>query len=559
MATNTVIYDNELFEYMIKAANYLDVVASTMGPGGKNVILPNGGYGASDITKDGYKVAKSLNPEDTKLAQLLKLLFEATSKSNSDAGDGTTTTTELVRKFISKLPRYLSYGVSGRKLAQGMSEAIEVVLRKLSEISVKVTDDEQLVQVATISANGEQEIGKLIAQAMREVGREGVITVEEGKGTEHFSMELHKGMVFDRGFISPYFANNSEKMVVTLDKPAILLTNKKISNTQSIIKILEEVASNQKPLLIIAEDVEGEALTSLVLNKLRGTLNVVAVKAPGFGDRRTEMLEDIRVLTGAEYVVNDESGISFADLNIDSLGSALKVTVSKESTIIVVDENSTTEESLRTKEAIVARADKIRAAIESATSDYDREKLKERLAKLVGGVCALKVGGITEVEVKERKDRVEDALHATRAAIEEGIVPGGGIAFLRLASELYNISSDDADVMAGIDVVRQVLSAPAIRILENAGENSQVIINQLLENDSFSYIFDSRNSKFVDAYSAGIVDPAKVLRIALQSAISIVSVLVTTSALIVDLPKKDDGDASAAGPGGMGGMGGMGF
>lgn len=556
---NVVIDRDELFEYMIKASDYLDVVTSTMGPGGKNVILPNGGYGASDITKDGYKVAKSLNPENAKVAQLLKLLFEATSKSNSDAGDGTTTTTELVRKFIAKLPRYLAYGVSGRKLAEGMAKATNVILEKLSKVSVKVTDDEQLVQVATISANGEHEIGKLIAQAMREVGREGVITVEEGKGTEHFSMELHKGMVFDRGFISPYFASNSDKMVITLDKPSILLTNKKISNLQVILKLLEEISSNQKPLLIIAEDVEGEALTSLVLNKMRGSLNVVAVKAPGFGDRRSEMLEDIRVLVGAEHVVSDESGISFSDIDISSLGQALKVTVSKESTIIVIDENDTTEEAMMRKEAIAARADKIREAIDSATSDYDREKLRERLAKLVGGVCALKVGGITEVEVKERKDRVEDALHATRAAIEEGIVPGGGVAFLRLASELDDIESDDADVKAGVDVVKQVLKSPAIRILKNAGENSHVIVNQLLENKSFSYIFDSRNSKFVDAYDSGIVDPAKVLRIALQSAISIVSVLVTTSALIVDLPKKDEGDASAHAGGGMGGMGGMGF
>ena len=524
-----------------------DTVGTTLGPRGRNVIIEKS-FGAPKITKDGVTVAKEIELED-KIENLgVQVLKEGANKTNDRAGDGTTTTIVLGEAIAREGVKSIAAGMNPMDLKRGIETATEKVLHEIKKASKNISSSAEIAQVATISANGDADIGAKIAKAFEKVGKDGVITVEEANKSDEFEVDIVEGMNFDRGYLSPYFVTNSEKMTCELENAHILVFEKKISNIQQMLPLLESIVQSSKPLLIIAEDVEGEALATLVVNKLRGGLKVAAVKAPGFGDRRKAMLEDIAILTGAQ-LISEDLGHKLENVKIDDLGSARKILISKDDTTVVSGAGN--------KNEVKTRCEQIKAQIAETTSDYDKEKLEERLAKLVGGVAVLKVGGITEVEVKEKKDRVEDAYHATKAAIAEGVVPGGGCTLLYASKVLDGMKGKNPDESAGIAIVRKALSAPARKILENAGLESTLIIEKLLEQNKVSMVYDAQNHKVVDAFKEGIIDPTKVVRNALQSAASVASLLVTTEATVVDSPSKKD-DSAGAMPN-MGGMSGMGM
>ena len=546
MAAKDVKFGRTAREKMLRGVDILaDAVKVTLGPKGRNVVIDKS-FGAPRITKDGVSVAKEIELEDKFENMGAQMLREVASKTNDTAGDGTTTATVLGQAIVQEGAKAVAAGMNPMDLKRGIDLAVTEVVAELLGKAKKINTSEEVAQVGTISANGEAEIGKMIADAMQKVGNEGVITVEEAK-TAETELEVVEGMQFDRGYLSPYFVTNPEKMVADLEDAYILLHEKKLSNLQALLPVLEAVGQTSKPLVIIAEDVEGEALATLVVNKLRGGLKIAAVKAPGFGDRRKAMLEDIAILTGGQ-VISEDLGIKLETVTLDMLGRAKKVSISKENTTIV--------DGAGQKAEIDARVSQIKQQIEETSSDYDREKLQERLAKLAGGVAVIRVGGATEVEVKEKKDRVDDALNATRAAVEEGIVAGGGTALLR-ASAKISAKGINADQEAGINIVRRALQAPARQITTNAGEEASVIVGKILENASETYGYNTANGEFGDLIKAGVVDPVKVVRTALQNAASVAGLLITTEAMIAELPKKDA--APAGMPGGMGGMGGMDF
>ena len=520
-------------------------VRVTLGPKGRNVILDKS-YGAPRVTKDGVTVAKEIELEDKFENMGAQMVREVASKSSDFAGDGTTTATVLAEAIVKEGIKAVAAGMNPMDLKRGIDLAVETVVADLQKNSKKVTSNEEIAQVGTISANGDSEIGKFLADAMKRVGNEGVITVEEAKSLET-ELDVVEGMEFDRGYISPYFITNADKMRVEMDDPYILIYEKKLSGLQELLPLLEAVVQTSKPLVIIAEDVEGEALATLVVNKLRGGLKVAAVKAPGFGDRRKAMLEDIAILTGAQ-AISEDLGIKLDKVTLNMLGRAKKVMIEKENTTIVNGAGK--------KSDIEARIAQIKVQIEETTSDYDKEKLQERLAKLAGGVAVIRVGGATEVEVKERKDRVDDAMHATRAAVEEGILPGGGVALLRASEGLKKVRTQNDDQKTGVEIVRKALSWPARQIAINAGEDGSVIVGKILEKDQYSYGFDAQNNEYVNLVAKGIIDPTKVVRAALQNAASIAGLLITTEAMVAERPKKE-GAAPAMPGGGMGGMGGM--
>nr|AAA22997.1 GroEL [Brucella abortus] len=546
MAAKDVKFGRTAREKMLRGVDILaDAVKVTLGPKGRNVVIEKS-FGAPRITKDGVSVAKEVELEDKFENMGAQMLREVASKTNDTAGDGTTTATVLGQAIVQEGAKAVAAGMNPMDLKRGIDLAVNEVVAELLKKAKKINTSEEVAQVGTISANAEAEIGKMIAEAMQKVGNEGVITVEEAK-TAETELEVVEGMQFDRGYLSPYFVTNPEKMVADLEDAYILLHEKKLSNLQALLPVLEAVVQTSKPLLIIAEDVEGEALATLVVNKLRGGLKIAAVKAPGFGDRRKAMLEDIAILTGGQ-VISEDLGIKLESVTLDMLGRAKKVSISKENTTIV--------DGAGQKAEIDARVGQIKQQIEETTSDYDREKLQERLAKLAGGVAVIRVGGATEVEVKEKKDRVDDALNATRAAVEEGIVAGGGTALLR-ASTKITAKGVNADQEAGINIVRRAIQAPARQITTNAGEEASVIVGKILENTSETFGYNTANGEYGDLISLGIVDPVKVVRTALQNAASVAGLLITTEAMIAELPKKDA--APAGMPGGMGGMGGMDF
>ncbi|AAL54290.1 60 kDa chaperonin groel [Brucella melitensis bv. 1 str. 16M] len=546
MAAKDVKFGRTAREKMLRGVDILaDAVKVTLGPKGRNVVIEKS-FGAPRITKDGVSVAKEVELEDKFENMGAQMLREVASKTNDTAGDGTTTATVLGQAIVQEGAKAVAAGMNPMDLKRGIDLAVNEVVAELLKKAKKINTSEEVAQVGTISANGEAEIGKMIAEAMQKVGNEGVITVEEAK-TAETELEVVEGMQFDRGYLSPYFVTNPEKMVADLEDAYILLHEKKLSNLQALLPVLEAVVQTSKPLLIIAEDVEGEALATLVVNKLRGGLKIAAVKAPGFGDCRKAMLEDIAILTGGQ-VISEDLGIKLESVTLDMLGRAKKVSISKENTTIV--------DGAGQKAEIDARVGQIKQQIEETTSDYDREKLQERLAKLAGGVAVIRVGGATEVEVKEKKDRVDDALNATRAAVEEGIVAGGGTALLR-ASTKITAKGVNADQEAGINIVRRAIQAPARQITTNAGEEASVIVGKILENTSETFGYNTANGEYGDLISLGIVDPVKVVRTALQNAASVAGLLITTEAMIAELPKKDA--APAGMPGGMGGMGGMDF
>ncbi len=544
MAAKDVKFSADAREKMLRGVDILaNAVKVTLGPKGRNVVIEKS-FGAPRITKDGVSVAKEIELEDKFENLGAQLVREVASKTNDKAGDGTTTATVLAQSIVKEGAKAVAAGMNPMDLKRGIDIAVAEAVKDLTQRSKKIKTSEEVAQVGTISANGEKEIGQMIASAMQKVGNEGVITVEEAK-TAETELEVVEGMQFDRGYLSPYFVTNAEKMVTELDDPHILLHEKKLGNLQAILPVLEAVVQSGKPLLIISEDVEGEALATLVVNKLRGGLKVAAVKAPGFGDRRKAMLEDIAVLTAGQ-VISEDLGIKLENVTLAQLGRAKKVTISKENTTIV-DGNGK-------KKEIEARVNQIKAQIEETTSDYDKEKLQERLAKLAGGVAVIRVGGATEVEVKERKDRVDDALNATRAAVEEGIVPGGGTALLRAKKAVEKLKSDNADVTAGIKIVLRSLEAPIRQIAENAGVEGSIVVAKVFEGKGDTFGFDAQTETFVDLVAAGIIDPTKVVRTALQDAASVSSLIVTTEALIADKPKKDGGMPAMPPGGGMGGM-----
>ncbi len=521
-----------------------DAVAATLGPKGRNVVIEKS-FGAPRITKDGVTVAKEIRISNKLQNMGAQMIREVADKTNSIAGDGTTTSTILARAIFKEGSKLVAAGHNPMDLKRGIDQAVEAVVAEIKKSSKKIANKEEIAQVGTISANGDKEVGNKLAEAMEKVGNEGVITVEEGKGLE-FEVETVEGMQFDRGYLSPYFVTNAEKMIVELDSPYILLFEKKLSALQSMLPLLEAVVQSGRPLLIIAEDVEGEALATLVVNKLRGGLKVAAVKAPGFGDRRKAMLEDIAVLTNGE-VISEDLGIKLENVGVKQLGRAKKVIIDKDNTTII--------DGAGDESDIKGRCKQLKAQIEETTSDYDKEKLQERLAKLSGGVAVLKVGGATEIEVKERKDRVDDALHATRAAVEEGVVAGGGATLLYASKVLEKLTAINPDQQAGINIVKRALQAPVRQIAENAGTDGAVVVGKLLEANDNKKIFDAQNLEYVDAFKAGILDPAKVVRATLQNAASVAGLLITTEVLIAD--EESDESASPA-AGGMGGMGGMG-
>jgi chaperonin GroEL len=547
MAAKDVKFSVDARDRMLRGVDVLaNAVKVTLGPKGRNVVLDKS-FGAPRITKDGVTVAKEIELEDKFENMGAQMLKEVASKTADLAGDGTTTATVLAQAIVREGAKSVAAGANPMDLKRGIDLAVQTVVDDLKTNSKKVAKD-QIAQVGTISANGDEIVGKKIAEAMDKVGSEGVITVEESK-TLDFELDVVEGMQFDRGYLSPYFITNADKMIAELESPYILIHEKKLSGLQAMLPVLEAVVQSGKPLLIIAEDVEGEALATLVVNKLRGGLKVAAVKAPGFGDRRKAMLEDIAVLTGGT-VISEDLGIKLETVTLDMLGRAKKVTIDKENTTIV--------DGAGKKADIEARVKQIKAQIEETTSDYDREKLQERLAKLAGGVAVIKVGGSTEVEVKERKDRVDDALHATRAAVEEGIVPGGGVALLRAAKSLDNLKVENDDQKVGIQIVRKALQAPARQIFTNSGEDGSVIVGKIVENNKYAFGYNAQTHEYGDLYAQGVIDPTKVVRAALQDAGSVAGLLITTEAMIADVPKKDTGHSHAA-PGGMGGMGGMDF
>jgi chaperonin GroEL len=517
-------------------------VRVTLGPKGRNVLLDKS-FGAPRISKDGVTVAKEIELEDKFENMGAQMVREVASKTSDQAGDGTTTATVLAHAIVREGAKAVAAGMNPMDLKRGVDLAVEAVVADLQKNSKTVTSNEEIAQVGTISANGDVEIGRFIADAMKKVGNEGVITVEEAKSLET-ELEVVEGMQFDRGYISPYFVTNADKMRVEMEDPYILIYEKKLSGLQEVLPLLEAVVQASKPLLIIAEDIEGEALATLVVNKLRGGLKVAGVKAPGFGDRRKAMLEDIAILTGGTMVSAD-LGIKLENVTINMLGRAKKVMIDKENTTIVGGAGK--------KADIQARIAQIKAQIEETTSDYDREKLQERLAKLAGGVAVLRVGGATEIEVKERKDRVDDAMHATRAAVEEGILPGGGVALLRAIEALKRVRTHNDDQKTGVDIVRKAISWPARQIAINAGEDGSIIVGKILEKDTYAYGYDAQSGEYVNMMSKGIIDPTKVVRAALQGAASVAGLLITTEAMVAEVPKKQ-APTMPAGGGGMGGM-----
>ena len=545
MAAKEVKFGRTAREKMLKGVDILaDAVKVTLGPKGRNVIIDKS-FGAPRITKDGVTVAKEIELEDKFENMGAQMVREVASKTNDIAGDGTTTATVLAQSIVREGAKAVAAGMNPMDLKRGIDLAVTEVIADLQKKAKKIKTSAEVEQVGTISANGEAQIGKDIAEAMQKVGNEGVITVEEAKTAES-ELEVVEGMQFDRGYLSPYFVTNPDKMVAELEDAYILLHEKKLSNLQAMLPVLESVVQTSKPLIIISEDVEGEALATLVVNKLRGGLKIAAVKAPGFGDRRKAMLEDIAILTGGQ-VISEDIGIKLENVTLNMLGRAKKVTITKETTTIV--------DGAGKKKEIEGRITQIKAQIEETSSDYDREKLQERLAKLAGGVAVIRVGGATEVEVKERKDRVDDALNATRAAVQEGIVPGGGTALLR-ASNSIKVKGGNADQEAGINIVRRALQAPCRQIATNAGDEASIVVGKILDQKSETYGYNAQTGEYGDMISMGIVDPVKVVRTALQDAASVASLLITTEAMIAELPKKE-----AAGGGGMpdmGGMGGMG-
>ncbi|MFP1633027.1 chaperonin GroEL [Zhengella sp. ZM62] len=544
MAAKEVKFSRDARERMLRGVDILaDAVKVTLGPKGRNVVIDKA-FGAPRITKDGVSVAKEIELEDKFENMGAQMVREVASKTNDIAGDGTTTATVLAQAIVKEGAKAVAAGMNPMDLKRGIDLAVTEVTAKLVSAAKKINTSDEVAQVGTISANGEKEIGDMIANAMQKVGNEGVITVEEAK-TAETELEVVEGMQFDRGYLSPYFVTNPEKMVAELEDAYILLHEKKLSNLQAMLPVLESVVQSSKPLVIIAEDVEGEALATLVVNKLRGGLKIAAVKAPGFGDRRKAMLEDIAILTGGQ-VISEDLGIKLENVTLDMLGRAKKVAISKENTTIV--------DGAGKKAEIEGRVAQIKGQIEETTSDYDREKLQERLAKLAGGVAVIRVGGATEVEVKEKKDRVDDALNATRAAVEEGIVAGGGTALLR-ASHALTVKGVNADQDAGIAIVRRALQSPARQIVTNAGDEASIVVGKILENASETFGYNAQTGEYGDMIAMGIVDPVKVVRTALQDAASVAGLLVTTEAMIAELPKKDS--AAPAMPGG--GMGGMDF
>ena len=545
MSAKEVKFSGDARERMLRGVDILaDAVKVTLGPKGRNVVLDKA-FGAPRITKDGVTVAKEIELEDKFENMGAQMVREVASKTNDIAGDGTTTATVLAQSIVREGAKSVAAGMNPMDLKRGIDIAVAAVIKDLEKRSKKVSSTAEVAQVGTISANGDTAVGKMIAQAMQKVGNEGVITVEEAKSLET-EVDIVEGMQFDRGYISPYFVTNAEKMLADLEDAYILLHEKKLSNLQSMLPVLEAVVQSGKPLVIIAEDVEGEAIATLVVNKLRGGLKVAAVKAPGFGDRRKAMLEDIAILTGGQ-LVSEDLGIKLENVTLNMLGRAKKVVIEKEKTTIVNGAGK--------KADIEARVQQIKAQIEETTSDYDKEKLQERLAKLAGGVAVLRVGGATEIEVKEKKDRVEDALNATRAAVEEGIVPGGGTALLRAKKAVGKLTNDNADVQAGINIVLKALEAPVRQIAENAGVEGSIVVGKIMENKSETFGFDAQNEEYVDLVAKGIIDPTKVVRTALQDAGSVAALLITTEAMVAELPKPDAAPAMPGG--GMGGMGGM--
>ena len=548
MAGKDIHFGTEARNKMLKGVNVLaDAVAVTLGPKGRNVVMDKS-FGAPKSTKDGVSVAKEVELKDKFENMGAQMVREAASKTNDVAGDGTTTATVLTRAIVTEGLKFVAAGMNPMDLRRGVDSAIEAASDAIKDSSKKVKTSAEVAQVGSISANGEAEVGDMIAKAMDKVGNEGVITVEEAKGLET-ELDVVEGMQFDRGYLSPYYVTNAEKMTADLENAYILLHEKKLTNLQPMLPLLEAVVQAGRPLLIIAEDVEGEALATLVVNKLRGGLKIAAVKAPGFGDRRKAMMEDISILTGGQ-VISEDLGIKLENVTVNDLGTAKRISIDKENTTIV--------NGAGTKADIQGRCSQIRKQIEETTSDYDREKLQERLAKLAGGVAVIKVGGATEVEVKERKDRVDDALNATRAAVEEGIVAGGGLALIKAASALDKVKTANADQKAGVDIVRRALETPIRTIANNAGVDGSVIVGKIKEGKSASEGYDAQTDKFVDMFKAGIIDPTKVVRTSLQNAASIAGVLITTEAMVADAPE----DKAAAAPampdmGGMGGMGGM--
>ncbi len=537
MPAKDVRFGGDARQRMLRGVDILaEAVRITLGPKGRNVILDKS-YGAPRITKDGVAVAKEIELTDKFENMGAQMVREVASKTNDIAGDGTTTAIVLAQAIVREGARAVSAGMNPMDLKRGVDKAVTALVEELKKRSKKITTQAETAQVGTISANGEAEIGRMIAEAMQKVGNEGVITVEEAKGIQT-ELDVVEGMQFDRGYMSPYFITNAEKMSVELEQPYILIHEKKLSGLQPLLPLLEAVAQSGRPLLIVAEDVEGEALATLVVNKLRGGLKVAAVKAPGFGDRRKSMLEDIAVLTGGQ-VISEDLGIKLENVTLEMLGKTKKVLIDKDNTTIV--------EGAGKKADIVARCKQIRAQVEETTSDYDREKLQERLAKLAGGVAIIRVGGSTEVEVKERKDRVDDGLHATRAAVEEGIVPGGGVALARASLILAKLKVDNDDQRVGVEIVRKAVQSPLRQIAENAGEDGAVISGKVLDRDEYNWGFDAQTGDFKDMVKAGIIDPTKVVRTALQHAASVGSLMITTEAMVAERPEK-----SAAG--GMGDM-----
>ncbi|NQX79405.1 MAG: chaperonin GroEL [Hyphomicrobiaceae bacterium] len=548
MAAKDVKFSGEARDRMLRGVDILaNAVKVTLGPKGRNVVIDKS-FGAPRTTKDGVTVAKEIELEDKFENMGAQMLREVASKTNDVAGDGTTTATVLAQAIVREGLKSVAAGMNPMDLKRGIDKAVVQVVADIESNSKKVRNSDEISQVGTISANGEREIGDMIAEAMQKVGNEGVITVEEAKSLET-ELDVVEGMQFDRGYLSPYFITNPEKMVTELEDPYILIHEKKLSNLQAMLPVLEAVVQTGKPLLIIAEDVEGEALATLVVNKLRGGLKVAAVKAPGFGDRRKAMLEDIAILTNGQ-MISEDLGIKLENVSIDMLGRAKRVSITKDDSTIVDGGGN--------KADIEARVAQIRAQIEETTSDYDREKLQERLAKLAGGVAVIKVGGATEVEVKERKDRVDDALNATRAAVEEGIVPGGGVSLLKASSKI-NVQGYNDDQEAGIAIVAKALQAPIRQIAENAGVEGSIVCGKVLETAGNSQGYDAQTDEYCDMFVKGIIDPAKVVRTALQDAASIASLLITTEAAVAESPKKESPAAAGGMPdmGGMGGMGGM--
>ena len=543
MAAKDVKFSQDARDRMLRGVDILaEAVKVTLGPKGRNVVLEKS-FGAPRVTKDGVTVAKEIELEDKFENMGAQMVKEVASKTSDVAGDGTTTATVLAQAIVKEGAKAVAAGANPMDLKRGIDQAVHAIIEQLKSKSKKVTNNEEIAQVGTVSANGDTEIGKMIAEAMDKVGKEGVITVEEAKSMET-ELDVVEGMQFDRGYISPYFITNAEKMVAELEEPYILIHEKKLASLQPLLPLLEAVVQSGKPLLIIAEEVEGEALATLVVNKLRGGLKVAAVKAPGFGDRRKAMLEDIAILT-VGTMVSEDLGIKLENVTLNMLGRAKRVRIEKENTTII--------DGAGKKKDIEGRINQIKAQIEETTSDYDKEKLQERLAKLAGGVAIIKVGGSTEIEVKERKDRVEDALHATRAAVEEGVVPGGGVALLRAAKALDELKTENEDQKIGINVVRKALSWPARLIAINAGEDGSVVVGKILERQTYSFGYNAQTGEYGDLTSQGVIDPTKVVRNALLGAASIAGLLITTEAMVAERPKKESAHAPMPG-GGMGGM-----